>query len=321
MLRLADAWAWDFWFADDGQRYHLFFLRAPRAIGDPELRHWNVSVGHAVSADLSDWTLVDDAFAPSAGPAFDDMTTWTGSVVRGPDGTWFMFYTGGSREERGLTQRIGLATSPDLYSWSKHPASPVLTADARWYERPPGSSWPDEAWRDPWVMPDPGGDGWHMLITARSRQGPADQRGVIGHARSDDLVRWEAGPPLSQPAGFGHTEVPQAEVVAGRPVLMFSCLAGELSDERRAAGIEGGIWCVPSDSVTGPFDLSRAVRITDERYYSGRLIRDRSGQWVMLAFRNQDESGRFAGEITDPMPVDWAAGPAGEQLRLTPGAR
>jgi beta-fructofuranosidase len=32
-----------------------------------------------------------------------------------------------------------------------------------------------------------------------------------------------------------------------------------------------------------PFDVAPAVRLTDESVYSGRLIRDRSGQWVMLA--------------------------------------
>ena len=38
MLRLEDAWIWDSWIADDGERYHLFFLKAPRALEDPRLR-------------------------------------------------------------------------------------------------------------------------------------------------------------------------------------------------------------------------------------------------------------------------------------------
>ena len=39
MLRLADAWTWDFWLADDGRSYHLYFLKAPRHIGHPDQRH------------------------------------------------------------------------------------------------------------------------------------------------------------------------------------------------------------------------------------------------------------------------------------------
>ena len=52
-----------------------------------------------------------------------------------------------------------------------------------------------------------------MLVTARSRSGAAGQRGVLGHARSADLVRWQVQPPLTQPdTGFWHLEVPQVEV-------------------------------------------------------------------------------------------------------------
>lgn len=314
MLRLADAWVWDFWLADDGRSYHLYFLKAPRHIGNPDDRHWNVSVGHALSPDLADWTVVPDAITPAGGPAFDDVSTWTGSVVRGRDGTWCMFYTGVGSRERARKQRVGLATSADLQHWSRHPGSPVLESDPRWYEQL-ADALPGEAWRDPWVFTDPGGDGWHMLLTARACDGPADQRGVIGHARSLDLIRWQAWPPLSRPGGgFGHLEVPQAEVVDGRPVLVFSCAAGELSGERRKARTSGGIWCLPCESVLGPFDLTRAVRITDESLYGGRLFRDRSGRWVMLAFRNRGPDGRFIGELADPVPIRWAADGSALQL-------
>ena len=314
MLRLAGAWIWDCWLADDGRSYHLYFLKAPN-VGHPEERHRNASIGHATSPDLADWTVVSDAVGPSDGPAFDDVATWTGSVVRGRDGTWFMFYTGVGSREGVRRQRIGLATSADLDHWSKHPGSPVLESDPRWYERLPGALPPDEAWRDPWVFTDPDGDGWHMLLTARDCDGPADQRGVIGHARSHDLVHWHAQPPLSRPGGgFGHLEVPQVEVVAGRPVLVFSCLAADLSDERRKAGLPGGIWCLPCESPLGPFTLDRAVRMTDESLYSGRLVRDRAGRWVMLAFRNHGPGGRFIGDLSDPIPAEWAAD--GSALKL-----
>ncbi len=316
MLRLTNDWIWDFWLADDGRNFHLYFLKAPRALGDPDLRHWNVRIGHAVSPDLQSWTEAEDALAPSAAPAFDDMGTWTGSIVQGDDGTWFMFYTGTGSAERGLKQRVGFARSNDLTAWVKHPTA-VLESDPRWYERLPAVQWPDEAWRDPWVLRDPGGDGWHMLITARANDGWGDERGVIGHARSHDLVHWEAEAPLScADAGFGHLEVPQIEVVEGRAVLLFSCLSGELSRARRAHGVHGGIWAVPVDELLGPYDINRAVQVTDESLYSGRLVRDRGGRWIMLAFRNTDGDGRFVGEITNPMPVTWADD--GTRLVLAP---
>jgi len=68
-LSLPDHWLWDFWIADDRTAYHLFFLKAPR-VGDPDLRHWNTSVGHAISTDLVQWQGVADALTPSTGARF-----------------------------------------------------------------------------------------------------------------------------------------------------------------------------------------------------------------------------------------------------------
>ncbi len=90
-------------------------------------------------------------------------------------------------------QRIGVATSADLLTWTKHAGNPVLDADPRWYETHGGPSpWQDQHWRDPWVLADPDGDGWHLLITARATDGPIDDRGVIGHAWSANLTNWHA---------------------------------------------------------------------------------------------------------------------------------
>jgi hypothetical protein len=303
MFRLAASWVWDFWIADDGDRYHLFFLKAPRALLDPDRRHWRAVIGHATSTDLTNWTEHADAVIPDDAPAFDDLATWTGSVVRGDDGKWRMFYTAVSRAEGGLEQRISSVVSDDLFTWRREPERQVLEPDARWYETASTRQWPDQAWRDPWVFRDQ--DGWHMLVTARANRGAPDDRGVIGHATSQDLVHWTVQPPLSEPgAGFGHIEVVQVADVDGTPVGLFSCLGTELAHGRRGADPVGGVWAFPIDSKTGAFGLEEAYRLTDERLYVGRLVQDRKGQWCFLAFRN-DEDGNWIGEITDPQPVRW----------------
>src|SRR5918997_768958 len=209
MFRLPEAWVWDFWLADDGQKYHLFFLYASRALGNPDLRYYRASVGHAVSDDLVSWDRVVDALVRSDAPAFDDLATWTGSVVRDPgDGTWYMFYTGAPQTPAGNVQKIGYATSQDLLTWRRAPANPILQAEPPWYEKLADGTWHDEAFRDPWVLQDPQGNGWHMLITARTNHGPTDNRGVIGHAWSPDLKAWQLRPPLSEPnQGFAQMEV------------------------------------------------------------------------------------------------------------------
>ena len=35
VLRLPDKWVWDFWPVRHNEQYHLFYLQAPRALGDP----------------------------------------------------------------------------------------------------------------------------------------------------------------------------------------------------------------------------------------------------------------------------------------------
>jgi beta-fructofuranosidase len=310
MYTLPDAWTWDMWFADDGERFHCFYLKASRALHDPGRRHLRASVGHAVSTDLWHWEQLADALVPADSPAFDDYATWTGSVVRGRDGLWRMFYTGCSRAEAGQVQRIGVATSHDLVTWRAASSEALLEADERWYERLASGAWFDEAWRDPWVFPDPDGAGWHMLLTARARDGAPYGRGVVGHATSPDLETWTVRPPLSaNQSGFGQLEVLQVEEVDGRPVLIFNCLHTELTPERRAAGEHGGIWSVPVAGLTGPYDVSRATRLTDESLYCGRLVQDREGAWWLLAFHHTGPGGAFVGGLSDPMPVEW--GPDG----------
>lgn len=307
MLRLASSWVWDFWIADDGDQFHLFFLKASRALIDPDRRHWRATVGHATSSDLTHWTEHADAVIPDDSPAFDDLATWTGSVVREDSGLWRMFYTAVSRAEGGLNQRISSVVSDDLFTWRREADREVVEPDARWYETAQTRQWPDQAWRDPWVFR--GADSWHMLVTARANSGDSDDRGVIGHATSADLERWTVQPPLSQAgAGFGHIEVVQTAVIDGTAVGIFSCLGSELAQSRRAEDPVGGVWAFPADSPEGPFHVEAAYRLTDERLYVGRLVQDREGRWQMLAFRNDDGDGGWVGEITDPQPVHWVEG-------------
>lgn len=317
MFALPEAWVWDFWLVDDGQTYHLFFLYASRALQNPSARHYRASVGHAVSEDLDTWERVNDALVRSDAPAFDDLATWTGSTVRHPDGRWFMFYTGGTSAPGGSNiQTIGYATSEDLLTWDKAPG-PVLAVDPTWYESLADGLWHDEAFRDPWVLADPDGDGWHMLITARANHGPPDDRGVVGHAWSADLETWELREPLSSPGqGFAQLEAVQTAVVDGRQVLVFSCRARECSASRQATGTTGGVWVARSESPLGPYDVAGAQLLTDDRYYVGKFIDDRTtGQSVFLAFRYYDEQGRFVGDIESPRLATWDRDGV---LRLTP---
>ncbi len=309
MLRLPDDWVWDSWVADDGETYHLYFLKAPRALEDPSRRHARAVIGHATSTDLVEWTDHGTTLLPSE-DGWDDLALWTGSTVRADDGTWRMFYTA-LNTARGHVlrdQRVGVVESDDLHHWRRGADAPALAADGRWYKTLDEDPTASETWRDPFVFRDPDGDGWHMLVTARLKGTERYDDGVLAHARSHDLVTWEVQPPVSgDPSGFGQLEVPQVRVVDGRPVLVFTCHPEEQSDARRA---EHGEWCTwsvvgePGGSLLGPWDVSKAVPFRAEpTLFAAPLVQRRDGSWVLVGFRNQEPQGIFSFEIIDPVEV------------------
>lgn len=302
-LKLPGQWVWDSWFAFDGINHHAFYLQASRALQDPNRRHRNTSVGHAISKDLKNWTVVQDALAPSEVPAPDSWTTWTGSVVQADDGIWWMFYTGTSREDAGERQTVCAATSIDLLTWTKIENMPLVSADSRWYKTLT-AGFTNEPFRDPWVFKLPGEKEWTMLTTAGSISAKSRrEEAVMGVAKSADLKNWQIQPPLGAPGqGFGETEVFQFEVVDGVPIILFCCGPLWLSDERKAAGEIGGIYSLPVAADLSDVDFNRAVLFPETTLYASRLVQDTEGGWNLIAFINE-VSGEFVGELCDPIPV------------------
>jgi len=305
-LRLPDHWLWDFWFAQDEEDVHVFFLHAPRALGDPELRHRSARIGHAVSRDLRSWRVLPDALTTGPPGAFDDLAIWTGSVLR-HDGRWHLFYTGLSSGEDGAVQRIGRATSDDLIRWERQGTEAASLADPRWYETL-GQQVHEEAWRDPWVFWDQDSRRLHMLVCARANHGPGDGRGVIGHAWSLDLRSWQAGPPLSEPGEFSQLEVPQLVHLGGAWRILFSAQRRDHSTARLARpGVvaEGGTHYLVAREKLGRYALDRDVFLVGDpegRHYAGRLLHHQ-GETHFFAWRQFDDQGRFLGMLTDPMPL------------------
>lgn len=298
-LRLDDRWIWDFWLIRDGPDHHVFYLQAPRSLEDPELRHWNVTIGHAVSTDLQDWEILPTALRPGIQGSWDDYTTWTGSIERS-DGEWAMLYTGTTRAEKGLVQRIGLATSSDLIDWVKHPANPVIEADPDRYELLDLDIWHDQAWRDPSLVRDPSGL-YHAFITARTRRGPTRERGVIAHATSPDLVDWAVGDPVVGPGDFGHLEIPQSIRLGDRWHLLYSIPADVTADHRPA--IMATFQAV-SDSLAGPYREPEDPVVMDfPGWFGAKLVETDDGP-LCLAWRRDLPNGGFAGELGDPWPVE-----------------
>ena len=181
--------------------------------------------------------------------------------------------------------------------------------------------WHHQAWRDPWVFHWPDDDRHHVLITARSPHGEPDGAGVIGHARSRDLIDWEVLPPLTEPGEFAQLEVPQLVWSPQGYTILFSCHAGDHSRERmKRTGTDGQAgtfflsakdFCGPylaSDTPVAPFDADLGV------LYAGKLLEDDAGHCQFMAFRG-DQDGDFRGELAGPLAVEQATN--GEMVVVT----
>lgn len=307
-IALKDKWIWDSWYVRDGDIWHAFFLQADKSLGNPDLRHFNATQGHATSRDLVNWTHLGTSFAPAKGPAWDDFTTWTGSVVRDDAGLWHLFYTGTSRAEDGLKQRIGHATGTDLHHWDRVEDGLALDIDARYEEFTP-AHWPDRAMRDPWVMRDPAGDGWLMYFTARIPDvTEPNAGGVIGFATSPDLKVWTLQDPVYAGGLFGQMEVPQVFSAGGRWYCLFCTDIQHYGHDYGAsypgAPVRGTHYLV-ADDPRGPWQIAPGPFLDGDPAldrYAARVLKADNGL-VLMGFLHNPQGGDFVGEITDPDPI------------------
>jgi len=310
-LNLENDWVWDHWMYPEqveGQ-WHIYYLKAPRSLINPDLRHENATVGHSTSPDLKNWTHHGTVLVPGDAGAWNDRAIWTGSIFKGPDGLFNLFFTGTNKSsEKGLIQRVGRAVGKDLFSFQQ--TGLVVEADATLYERLDQNDleasqialeWREEAWRDPWVFFDERDGLWHMLVTARLKYGLSKNRGTVGHATSPDLENWTVQPALTGETSFAHLEVFQILKTPHGYVVVFCTSAADVDSDCDIPKVTG-TFSAPADSPTGPFHFDKSELIDDGNYYAGRIVTLADGTYMFLGFENGLEHG-FTGAIGDPRKV------------------
>lgn len=181
--------------------YHLFHLVLPN----------HDFIAHAVSHDGLTWRRVKNALFVGEPGEWDDDMLWTMHVTPDPEraGAWRMFYTGLARAEHGRVQRVGLARSDDLYTWTRCDSGRYpIQIGGNFYESriDEGRKW--VSFRDPFFFHEPETGQRLLLSSARIKDGPLIRRGCVGIAReiSPDRFKFEA--PLHRPGLYDDVEVP-----------------------------------------------------------------------------------------------------------------
>jgi hypothetical protein len=169
--------------------FHVFYIES-RPEGD-----FNY-LGHQTSPDLYHWTLKPNVLVGDRADWNADFV-WAPSIVQ-RDSTYWMFYTGVRKRSEGSClgapfQRIGVATSTDLDSWTMEPESWLGPLEVPWAVQEADSCLNPSAgsFRDPCVVWDPSTQQWVMLYVTVPR---ADSTAAnIPHPGAYDPARYVVG--------------------------------------------------------------------------------------------------------------------------------
>jgi beta-xylosidase len=219
------------WIRDSNGMYHLF-AHGMNASGG--------SIRHFESPDLTSLRLpVIQAYSiaiTSVAGSWDTDGLWAPHVIKHGD-TYYMFYTGvvlGPEKTVGKgddTFKIGLATSQDLYIWTKK-ADPVFDCTAPWVETTGDNA---RHCRDPFVMRDDVHNRWLLFATDQLKHraipepgdppGPVSEGVVVASATDLENGPWtplgyiKATKTLDAGDGVGAQLTPAVNGVAENPFV------------------------------------------------------------------------------------------------------
>ncbi len=173
-----DRQVWDFSIVRPDSVYHIFYHTIHE---DTPQAAYADTIWHSTSKDMKHWEIEGPILTSGQG-YWDEGAIWAPDVFfDDASGLWKIAYTGCDTH---MNQRICMAESPDLYTWTKDPNNPIIEADPDVYIWDENEYWSN--FRDPYVYRD--NDQWNILVTALQWQG--QNTGVLYHGVSDDLVNW-----------------------------------------------------------------------------------------------------------------------------------
>jgi hypothetical protein len=197
----------DFCFTNNKDTYHLFHIAGTPGVSCcfPGNELW---FGHATTKDFVQWETHEPCF-------YIDINSWDNGhvfapyVVKAFDKFW-MFYTGVSIDN---TQRIGVATSENLFDWKRVQKKPVIRPEEyAWAFCPTEKGAPC---RDPHVCL--WGEKFSLYYTAVTKEG----KGCVARASSKNLLNWDDEGPVFISDKLNHPESSNVQKLRDKYLLFF----------------------------------------------------------------------------------------------------
>jgi hypothetical protein len=164
-------------------RDHFFYIERRLQEGTPFYPGHEIYFGHASTPDFFEWEVHDPVMIVREN-SWEEAHVWAPVIIREKD-EFIMAYTGLNRE---LSQNIGLASSKDLFDWTRWPSNPISPCKgAKW------AAWWDNdicSCRDPDLVRYDG-QVW-MSYTANTKEGAS----CIALTSTKDFKTWTDHGPI-----------------------------------------------------------------------------------------------------------------------------
>ncbi len=250
-------------------------------------------LGHICSSDLLHYTALDDVLHPLPEDKYpnDCLMKFTGCCMTGKDNKHYIYYT---MRNKNASEKIAVAISEDMKNFELYDKNPVLELDGNIF----CTKGTKIDCRDMLIVYHEAEDIYYGYFAAMADLGYGSPCGVIGVAKSKDLLNWREQKIAYKPPFVGVMEVPDVFEIDGKWYLTM--LSGNIYGAKGISEDEDIVYFTyyaVSDSPEGPFvhtddtiflggnhssgAVSRSVVFNGKRYVI-YLDRGKEGQSIAL---------------------------------------
>lgn len=254
-------------FYDNG-KFHVFYLHDARD-GSPTFHPWYKTTTENFSAFTDNGEMI-----PTGTVTEQDRALGTGSVFKN-NGLYYAFYTGhnGDLDPR---EKIMLATSTDLNTWTKDPSFLLAASDG--YDR--------NEFRDPLIIKDEASGTFRMLISTRADY-KGSWRAVIAQYTSTDLRNWQLIEPFYDDTNTFMLECPDVFTMGDYQYLIYSNIDDRKVHYQFRKGTTGA-WTIPANSA-----------LDGIAFYAGKTASDGTDRYMTAWCPTRENHSDYTG-------FDWA---------------